>query len=162
MIGRLAHIFIPGLLNCLGDAMVFGLFEGNKVEIVLDKPSYKFGEEITGKVMLDIKTPKKAKKMRVKLYFEYQTMRTVIRMVGSPPRQTQMQETSTARAAEQELALDGEKEYGAGHFEYPFKFTCQNVILAGGFVKTVGWFLDASLDVPMSVDVSKKARLDIS
>lgn len=142
--------------------MVFGLFEGNKLEITLDKPAYKFGEEVTGKVLLDLKKPKKAKKMRIQLYLEYETMRPVMRTVGNPPRQEQVQETNTERTAQQELVLDGEKEYGAGHFEYPFKFTCQNVDLAGGFIRNNGWFLDASLDVQMSVDVNKRIRLNIA
>ncbi len=141
--------------------MVFGFFEGNKIDIVLDKPGYKFGEEVTGKVLLDIKAPKKAKKLRIQIYCEYQTMHPVLRTVGSPPRQVQTQETNTERTALQEQDLDGEKEYGAGHFEYPFKFTCQNITLAGGFIKNNGWFLDAALDVSMSKDVSKRILLSI-
>jgi len=34
--------------------MVFGLFEGNKIDIQVDKPNYKFGEEVTGKIILDM------------------------------------------------------------------------------------------------------------
>ncbi|MEM2138497.1 MAG: hypothetical protein QW568_05395 [Candidatus Anstonellaceae archaeon] len=140
--------------------MVFGLFEGNKIDIVLDKPSYKFGEEVTGKVIVALKKPKKAKGVRIQLYLQYETMRTVTRTSGRPPRTYQAQETQTERTAQQELTLDGEKEYPAGRFEYPFRFVCQNVQVAG-FAQVDGWFLNASLDVPMSVDVSKAIRLNI-
>lgn len=139
--------------------MVFGLFEGNKINITLDKPSYRYGEEIAGRVVLDLKQPKKAKGVRIELYLQYETMRTVTRTRGRPPRSYTAQERRTEKTALQTLQLDGEKEY-SGHLEYPFRFVCQHTNVVG-FSRMDGWYLDASLDVPMSVDVGKKVRLNI-
>ena len=141
--------------------MVFGLFEGNKISITTDKPNYKFGEEITGKVLLKINTPKNAKSLRIKVYFQYETMRQVMRTTGTPPRQTLTTETDTETVGEQVLALDGEKQYGTGYTEYPFKFVCQSINIPAGYSRLLGWFLDASLDIPMSADVSQKIRLNL-
>ena len=142
--------------------MVFGLFEGNKIEITFDKPSYKFGEEITGKVVLNLKQPKKARALRVRLYMEYDVQEQYTVTTGQPPQKVTRLRIVTKRAAEQEQALDSEKEYPIGAAEYPFKFVCQSTVLAGGFTSIKGWFLDTSLDVPMSVDISKRIRLNIS
>lgn len=141
--------------------MVFGLFESNKITITTDKQAYAFGEEITGKVVLEIRKPRKAKKICVQLYCEYETTRTVTRTSGTPPRQTTTQETSAERTAVQSLVLDGEKEYGNGRFEYPFKFRTEKTVIAGGFTRNPGWFLDASLDIPMSIDVNRKIRVNL-
>jgi hypothetical protein len=143
--------------------MVFGLFEGNKIDISLDKPAFNYGESVTGKVLLDMKGAKKAKQLRIQFYFEYETMSRRMEMRGNPPREVPVETKSISRIAEQTLSLDGEKEYPAGHLEYPFKF---NPTLpashGGGWTRDIGWMLNASLDVPMQFDVNKTIRVAIS
>lgn len=142
--------------------MVFGLFEGNKIDIQLDKPNFKFGEEVTGKVLLDLKNPKKANQVTIQLYFEYVSLVPVVKRMGNPPRMVNTTETRTQRTMAQVLSLDGKKEYPAGHHEYPFKFTLQNTQVAGGYTRANGWFLDASLDIPLGVDVNKRMLVNIA
>ena len=142
--------------------MVFGLFEGNKLTITLDKPSFNIGESITGKVTLDLKKPKKAKGLRVSVYLEYETEQEVIRNVGSPPRPTRQIERHSEKFGTQTANLDTEKEYPAGHIDYPFSIpTAKTNAAPFGFSRKLGWFIDASLDVPMSVDVGKKQQLNV-
>lgn len=142
--------------------MVFGLFEGNKIDIQVDKPHYQFGEEVTGKVVLDMKGTKKANQVAIQLYFEYVIMVPVVKNMGNPPRQVNTTDARTQRTMAHVLSLDGKKEYGPGHFEYPFKFTLQNTQIAGGYMRANGWYLDASLDVPLSVDVSKRVLVNVN
>jgi hypothetical protein len=142
--------------------MVFGIGEG-KVEITLDKGSYGSGETINGRLSLTLNSPKKARKLRVQFYGE-----------RTKPRRGRSS-SSTERIMVQEVQLDGEKEYPSGTKEYEFKFQLPNIQrpaqsaeqgLMGAITNlvtsmadpyaNVRWFVDASLDLPMSMDISKK------
>lgn len=140
--------------------MVFGIGEGN-VDIILEKSSFKAGEQIKGKVVLDLKGPKKAKELRIILKAEkegYRDGKRTKRTIHSAP-----------------ITLDQEKEYPAGKKEYDFEFTLPtqgtdpgdglvgDVVKAISFISGSGikWYLDASLDVPMSMDISKKIQLNV-
>ncbi len=145
--------------------MVFGLFEGNTLNIILDKPSYTMGEPVTGKVVLELKKPKKAKGVRVSIYLEYETERIVNHDFHSNAggvRHNREIEHYTHRMCEKSIQLDSEKEYVPGVAEYRFSIpTVKTSIMPVGYAKINGWFIDASLDIPMSSDVSKKLQLNL-
>lgn len=148
--------------------MVFGIGEG-KITIMTEKTGYAPGELLKGKVILELNSPKKAKMLRIRFYGEQRQSRTSISMGRTHT------SGSTVRIMEQEIALDGEKEYPAGQKEYEFQFqlptlpkpqqstdtgiagviTNLAVSMADPY-RNVTWHLDASLDLPMSMDVSKK------
>lgn len=144
--------------------MVFGIGEG-KIEITTEKPSYMQGELLKGKVKLELNSAKKARQLRVQFYGERRT--------GSG-KSSRMEKTFL-----QELVLDGEKEYPAGARDYDFQFQLPTIpklaqsqgsgiidvavnmlaSFADPFSSTK-WYLDASLDVPMGIDVNKKQLLN--
>jgi hypothetical protein len=150
--------------------MVFGIGEG-KIEIETDKQSYSAGEKVKGKVRLTLNQPKKAKGLRLKFYGERRVQNVSMGSRGG---------TSTRIVQEypQEITLGGEKEYPAGMTECDFEFTLPSPQraapqgdnpLAGVFGMLVGdpwanvvWYLDASLDLPMSLDINKKMQISFA
>ena len=147
--------------------MVCGFGEG-KVDIVLEKNSFKKGETIKGKVVLDLKKPKKAKELRIKLFAERETSRT-----DSKGRRVKKKEVVYSFP----LQLGGEKEYSSG--SYDFEITVPEIKegevpegAAGEVLKAVSflagtpsaprWYLEASLDIPMSVDITKKVQIGVA
>lgn len=142
--------------------MVFGFGEGS-IEIRLEKLSFSAGETIRGKVFLKVDKPKKARRVRVEFFGE--------RTVGYGKNRR------TERVYAFSLDLSGEREY-VGAFEYPFEIlipsdagskqlpndtlgTIMNVASVFGGVSPTRWFVSASLDVPMGVDISKKIQISI-
>jgi hypothetical protein len=141
--------------------MVFGFGEG-KMEIRVSKTAFAPGETISGTVLLQLSKPKKARGVRVEFFGE--------RTVGYGKNRR------TERVYQFKLDLDGEKEFD-GYKEYPFEIripsdigtkvpndTLGTVLNAAQFLGGVSptrWFLSASLDVPMGMDISKRIQLNI-
>jgi hypothetical protein len=140
--------------------MVFGIGEG-KIDIVLGKNSFHPGDTIKGKLILELNSPKKAKELRVSIVGERKVYRRGKR------------KTETVYRAP--VVLGREKEYKSG--EYDFEIAVPDMKhgqapdgIAGELVKAasfiggptpVRWYLDAALDIPMSMDISKKLDLNI-
>ncbi|MCX6801425.1 MAG: hypothetical protein NTZ73_04520 [Candidatus Diapherotrites archaeon] len=123
--------------------MVFGFGEG-KIEIQLPKQNYSSGELITGKLLLTLNSPKKARELRVALSGtqKQQVVRTVTdRRAGSGldpmgPRDFGINSQSSRNQGrysmeydikdvvvyEFKAVLDGEKEY-SGFSEYSFEIS---------------------------------------
>ncbi len=142
--------------------MVFGFGEG-KIDIRILKTSFAPGETISGTVGLKVDKPKKGRGVRVDFYGE--------KTVGYGKNRR------TERVYSFSLNLSGEREY-IGAFEYPFEIkipsdigskqlpndTIGTVLNAARFLGGVSptrWFLSASLDVPMGVDISKKIQISV-
>ena len=142
--------------------MVFGIGEGN-IEITLDKMSYSPGDKIKGIVKLELKSPKKARELRVEMIAEKAVRK------------------SPDKAAHNEivykfpLKLDGEKEYSGG--EYPFEIAVPNfaapkleglaadivgIAQALGTASLVRWYVQATLDLPMSLDIKRKVQINLA
>ena len=147
--------------------MVFGLFEGG-IELLTEKTSYSFGETVKGKIRLKLKQPKNAKALELRFWGE--VTQTTVQFGSSTDTKQQKRIVSEVR-----VALDGEKEYF--NQEYPFEFALpkrdahelndalKTIVgvaqtLTGGFPNTK-WFLQARLDVPMSLDINKTMQLNI-
>lgn len=151
--------------------MVFGIGEG-KIDIITEKQSYANGEMLKGKVMLNLNSAKKAKGLRIQFYGERTERKT--HFSGGRSHSS----SSTERIMAQEIKLDVEKEYPAGSKDYDFSFQLPTLqkpgsggdgifgAIAGIFSSmtdpyaNVQWFLDSSLDLPMSFDISKKQRVN--
>lgn len=137
--------------------MVFGIGAGS-IEITTEKQSYARGEYMRGTVALRLNSPKKARGVRVKFYAE---------------RRDGKRKYALYR---QEKWLDDEKEYPARRIEYPFEFAIEprhpkpteGVRIIEGVVNALfdadanlRWYLNASLDIPNSLDVNKTQRVEI-
>ena len=153
--------------------MVFGFGRG-KFEVILEKFNYSPGETITGKVSFKLKKPTKAKKLKVALIGEKITTRMERDSKG---RMTSRKDK--AYVYDFEMPLDGEKEYTEGEYDFQIKIP-ENILqsipspkgVLGDAVKAmqflsgaqtkISWYIVANLDVPMGLDISKKAQVNIA
>jgi sporulation-control protein spo0M len=161
--------------------MVFGIGEG-KIDIVLEKLDYSPGEMLMGTLKLQLNSPKKARNLRVRFWGE----RNVKKSRRSAPGTANMGPSSSGRQLvdaneivyEFTVTLDGEKEYTSG--EYPFQIKMPDIPgktpeslggateMAAGIAQTLGltpspvrWYIQASLDLPMSLDINKKVQITL-
>lgn len=153
--------------------MVFGLGSKGKIEVQLDKLNYKYGETIKGKVILEMEKPVKARELRVTFIGEKEEKKWV-RSGGHRKRRTERRIIHNFK-----LVLDGEKEY-SGKSEYSFEIPIpdrpkeDNLELngfLGGVAKVLKvlnpresrmyWYLMATLDIPMGMDINKKVDINI-
>jgi hypothetical protein len=148
--------------------MVFGIGEGS-MEIKLAKTDFAQGETAAGEVVLSLKQPKKARELRLLFYGE----------VKSTTHRNGKVHTSTRHIYEQKITLAPEGEFPAGTRSYPFEVRLPQLggtsIEGGGIAGAVAnialnlanpmagakWYLEASLDVASSLDISKKMRINI-
>lgn len=156
--------------------MVFGLFEGS-IELRVDATTVKCGEPFTGKLKLKLKKMKKARQLRVRL-IAVQTQRTGgIALIGPSQRGKSTKQESIIFSAE--TIVDGEKEYMPPGGDYDFKILApaQSSLLAelGGSVGTAlkavqmlsgvqnytKWYLEAALDIPGGMDISKRVQVSV-
>ncbi|MFH1587865.1 MAG: hypothetical protein ABIA76_00825 [Candidatus Diapherotrites archaeon] len=135
------------------------------MKLILDKTNFKFGETIKGKAFLDLKEATKARGVRAVFYGEEET--TSYSSKGG--------KTSIRRVNEIKIMLEeGEKDYRTKEYEFEIgipQYTPINTgakidlgllsLNLGGKTSTVKWFIEASLDIPMGFDVSKKIQLNI-
>ena len=144
--------------------MVFGFGEG-KVDIKLERNNFKKGEAVKGKVVLELGKPKKAKELRVELVAEREAY------VLERGKRRRRKETVYSYP----LRLGGEKEYASG--SYDFEIAIPDLAQAekpggmlGEVVKVAAmfggpsaprWYLKASLDVPMSMDITKEVQINV-
>lgn len=141
--------------------MVLGFGEGS-IEIVLDdNQKFEPGETITGKLKLDLKERKKAKRLRIEFYCEIKKRRG--------------RSTVTEKVHVRSSTLGGEKEYPGGISTYEFEIKLPQVsprkraedlfgkifdFIAPDPLWKAKWFLDASLELPMAFDINKKIHVD--
>lgn len=146
--------------------MVLGIGEGS-IEIVLDEgQKFEPGQAIKGKLRLELKERKKASKIRIEFYGE----------VKKRERNIEGEYEDVLRKVHlRSKTLEGELEYPAGMSEYEFEIKLPDVkarerkgdilgkiidfIMPDPLWKTK-WFLDASLEIPMSFDINRKMQVD--
>ncbi|MCP4648106.1 MAG: hypothetical protein GY852_10315 [bacterium] len=149
--------------------MVFGIGEG-KIELELDGYNVSPGGKISGKLKLELNSPKKANEFRVELIGEQ--LQTA-RKMGSRERTTK--KVVVFRSMQK---LGGEQEYTSGEYEFeldapPKEEPREDVSqegLAGAIVgaakmlkgmNPIVYSVVASLDIPMSMDINKKIRISV-
>jgi len=151
------------------------MFGKGKIEVAIPKTHFAPGDTISGKVVLTLKKPVKAKEASISLVGE-QAITRGGGLAGGERKQ------ETERFYDFKVSLDGEKEYGK-RVEYPFEMKIPADILsargqlpqpggkvgqavkiaqvvAGAGVST-RWYLLAKLDVPRGIDVKKKTDVII-
>ena len=148
--------------------MVFGIGEG-KMEIVLPKLNYACGEKISGKAVLTLNQPKSAKGLRIELKAERKVWKN--RVSGGKSRRVQETETVYSFV----LPLKGEGQFSSG--EYSFEIVVPDLgprqqappairigpfSLMGPDAGPLAWYVIASLDLPLSFDISKKLQISVS
>ena len=154
-----------------------------EIKILIPTSMYNPGDVISGKAALTVKKPVKAREMSVSLVGEQKVTRQV-RASNGHGTTTQ---TDTTRIYDFKQALDGEKEYSQPA-EYPFQIKIPADILGsraqmpeaqGGLAAGINilqqfaamtgalpsqqtrWYLQAKLDIPGGLDISKNADLTI-
>lgn len=157
---------------------MFG-FGAGSIDIKVNSFNYKLGDTIEGTVVLKLKGPMKARGVFITLLGESR----------SRTKNSSTHRTEKSKTIEFELKqpLDGEKEYPATGepLVYPFKLVIPSnlpgvappsampggllgivaktaVSMLGASPRPVSWYLVAKLDVPMSMDVSKRVQINIS
>jgi hypothetical protein len=156
-----------------------GLFSKGKANIIIAKSNFYPGETITGKATLFVDKPTLAKEFSVSFIGERKT--TVRRRNAKGEYTTK---TETTRIYDFKQQLDSEREY-SGIKEYNFVIKIPEDILTGlqlpsadgatgtllniaqGMASLMGnaprynWYLQATLDIPKSLDVNKKADITL-
>ena len=138
--------------------MVLGLGEG-AINILLPKTELCPGKKVKGQIILSLDKPKKARELRIDLYGE------------SPEHEYGVHENRRYVVRE---AISGERTYKNGEkFEFSF-IVPENILLkssnsvkAHHFQKFFGdrpshWYLQASLNIPFSFDVSNRIGVTIT
>jgi len=156
--------------------MIFEFLRG-KIEIVLEKFNFSPGEQIKGKVLIDLKKKIKANGLKIGLYG--------VRIIKE--RVTDRKGNQTTRTRREfihkfEMPLDGQKEYLKG--EYPFEIKIPgtvptqpkiqkqgilSVLIKGakileemaGINFRIEWYLEATLEIPMGFDMKKKVFINV-
>jgi hypothetical protein len=154
-----------------------GLFSKGKAGITIPKTNFYPGEMIQGAVSLVVDKPTLADEFHISLIGEKQV--TVRRRNSNGD---YVNETETTRIYDFKQTLDGAREY-AGPTQYGFSIQIPQDILAGlqpqttqaggffGFVQNAAsamsspprysWYLQATLNIPKSIDINKKADVTI-
>src|SRR3989344_8742198 len=138
------------------------------IELKLEKYEFVPGEVIKGHVSLKLKKPIKARKLGIALF----GMRETRQLCAGSGRSY-----SQDYVFNFEKPLDGEKEYLQGEYDFELKIPA-NVLegsygsgalatvakaaqFLGGALTNTKWFVEASLDIPMGLDVRKKIQINI-
>lgn len=146
--------------------MVLGIGEGS-IDIIVAGTSFRRGETISGRVVLRLGQPKKARGLRLALIGEREVHRHDSR--GRSVRHTEVVYSSPLRLGE-------EKEYPAGESSYDFSITVPDGVPPSGVINLslgdlnlriggasgVDWRLESSLDVPMAFDINRKLPIRIT
>jgi len=156
-----------------------GLFSKGKANIAIVKFNYLPGDVISGTATLTVDKPSPANEFSISLIGE---RKVNVRRRNSDGHYTT--ETETTRIYDFKQPLDGEREYSSTK-EYPFNIKIPADILAGmqspqmsgaagtllnfaqGMAAVTGnaprynWYLQASLDIPKSLDINKKVDITI-
>ena len=141
--------------------MVFGIGEG-KIKLELNTHDVTAGGKISGKLNLELNSPKKAKELRVELIGEQ--------------RQTRQGKTKKVVVYQFKQVLGGEQEYTNKEYEFelqapPTTEIEQHMQGAAGMVLGAAKLLGAihpieyhvigTLDLPMSMDINKKVQIAV-
>ncbi|TFH34209.1 MAG: hypothetical protein E4G93_05705 [Dehalococcoidia bacterium] len=159
------------------------MFDKGRIDIILPRTGYAPGDTISGNITLVLKKPVKARGMVISLIGEQKNTR----VGGMPGGKDMSSNTQRIRLYDFKQQLDTEKEYSEGH-EYRFEMKIPADILSARAqmpdldgvlgqglkvaqaaaamtgripLQRTRWYLQAKLDVPGGIDISKKADITI-
>src|SRR3989344_5226021 len=148
------------------------------IELKLEKYEFVPGEVIKGHVSLKLKKPIKARQLKIALFGTRETRQhSKVVVFGVRMRSGAGSSYSKDYVFNFEKPLDGEKEYLQGEYDFELKIPA-NVLegpygsgalatvaktaqFLGGALTNIKWFVEASLDIPMGLDVRKKIQINI-
>jgi hypothetical protein len=159
------------------------MFGKGKMQISLPRSHYLPGDIISGGIKFELKKPAQAREVSVALIGEMKSTR-VGSMGGGSGVSTS---TQVVRVYDFKMQLDGEKEYsGSGEYQFEMKIPADilsarsqmpemegalgtGIKIAQAAAAMTGaipyqqtkWYLEAKLDIPGGMDVSKKADITI-
>jgi len=143
--------------------MVLGIGEG-RIDIILEKTSFKPRDVIKGKVDLKLNAPKKARELRIVLIAEREVRRQGKKrkeVLHKVPIVLEREKEFTSGIYDFEIILP---ELAAAQVNVPSGFAGELVKAATMFVggpSPVKWYLSAELDIPMSIDVKKTIQINV-
>lgn len=141
--------------------MVFGIGEG-KINLDLDTHDVTAGGKISGKLKLELKSPKKAKELRVELIGEQH------RSVNGKNKKVVVYQFKQV--------LGGEQKYESGEYEFALAAPQISEIEQGlegaagvalgaakllGAIHPVEYSVVGTLDLPMSINITKKVQIAV-
>ena len=152
-----------------------GLFGPDKLTMELEKTDYAPGEIIKGVLNINLKKPKKARRLEVGFRGERKERYESYNSDGSSD-----VGFKTIIVYRKNITLENEGEYQKG--DYPFEIKIPEDILEytmglrpmgrfgniasafnfSGGGKFVKWFIKSNLDIPMGLDISKQRRILIA
>ncbi|MDP6670635.1 MAG: hypothetical protein QGI60_02360 [archaeon] len=153
--------------------MVFGFFEGG-ITLTLNKTNFAFGETAEGKLALKLKKDKNARELRVRIMAVKKVTQYGTNSRGGMSRSNQDQVLF-----QNAVTIDGQKLYSPPGVDYDFKIqipqqsalpqeiggnlgtALKAVQFLGGRSSQVKWFIEATLDIPGGVDISKKVQISV-
>ncbi|MBD3398506.1 hypothetical protein GF412_04745 [Candidatus Micrarchaeota archaeon] len=142
--------------------MVFGIGEG-KIGMELNTHDVSSGGKISGRLRLELNSPKHAKELRVELIGEQ--------------RRTRRGKSRKEVVYRFKQVLDGEKEYTGGEYDFelqaPVKSELEKEMQEGaagallgaakmlGAISPVEYYVVGTLDIPMSMDINKRVQIAV-
>jgi len=142
--------------------MVFGIGEG-KINLELNTHDVTAGGKISGKLKLELNSPKKAKELRVELIGEQ------LRRSGDS--------TKKVVVYRFKRSLGGEQEYTGGEYEFELQAPQTTELeqkaqegVAGallgaakllGAIRPIEYYVVGTLDLSMSMDINKKVQIAV-
>ena len=159
------------------------MFGRGSIDIRLQRTGYQPGDTISGTVVLALKKPMKAREVVISLIGEQRNTR----IGGTPGNKDVSTTTQRVRVYDFKQQLDSEKEYSQGQeFQFEMKIpadilsaapqmpdpggklgqalmVAQSAAAMSGRIplQRVKWYLQAKLDIPGGLDISKKADITI-
>ncbi|MFA5050400.1 MAG: sporulation protein [Candidatus Micrarchaeia archaeon] len=135
--------------------MVLGIGAG-KIDLILNKTAFLPGEEIEGKIILNLKKPIKARELKVTLY--------------SKERSISNKKNTIKTKNIHSIKVSGGLEYSSGEFDFklpiPSALQFQNGILGqiqsfASMVSGTEYYIKATLDLPMATDINSNTKIII-
>jgi hypothetical protein len=136
-------------------------FGKGKIEIFIEKYQFSPGDTIKGKISMKLKKPVHARALKVGL-------------IGEKWGPSSRGGSATYYVFKFEMPLDYEKDYLEGEYEFEIKIPVDILEsapggLAGEVLKSyrflsgmrTSWYVEAKLDIPSGLDVSKQVQVNI-
>ena len=138
------------------------VFGKGKIEVSIEKYQFSPGDTIKGRISMKLKKPVHARALKVGLIGE---------KMGPGARS---RDRSRYYVFKFEMPLDGEKDYLEGEYGFEIKIPVDILEsppegLAGDVLKSLrfltgmrtSWYVEAKLDIPSGLDVSKRVQVNI-
>ena len=158
-----------------------GLFGSDKMTITLEKYDYAPGEKIKGTISLNLKKPRTARKLEIRLIgrrVSKQTNAAVVPMMMGNSR-GHKSSTQYQTVYNFEMPLDGENEYhnqqysfelpipddlvdSGGNLNEKFAGATQAMKMLTGHSSRIDWIVKGQLDIPKGLDVKDTQKIVLS